>query len=303
MSRARNIKPAIMDNEELAELEPLTRLLFIYSWMLADRAGRLEDRPKRIAAKALPYDREADVDAMLDSLANAGFIQRYEASGIRLIQIVNFAKHQTPHVRESESELPDCVQSTTKVVPEHNQGNSEASPRSPDSLIPDSLIPDSLITEPAAQNAGKPAPTSKPDPKGSRLKADWALPRSWGDWALNEFPHWTAETVRTVAANFADHWHGESGAKARKSDWLATWRKWCRSDITQRAHPPPKPTTETDYQRAARVRAEEAAGSLAHIVAAKAPGAKPEPATNFWEQPAGVNDATESTTTALIAGD
>ena len=50
MARSRNIKPSIMANEELAELEPLSRLLFIYLWMLADKAGRLEDRPKRIAA-------------------------------------------------------------------------------------------------------------------------------------------------------------------------------------------------------------------------------------------------------------
>ena len=48
MARSRNIKPSIMANEELAELEPLSRLLFIYLWMLADKAGRLEDRPKRI---------------------------------------------------------------------------------------------------------------------------------------------------------------------------------------------------------------------------------------------------------------
>ena len=51
-----------MENEELADLDPIARLLFIYLWMLADREGRLEDRPKRIAGRALPYDREADVD-------------------------------------------------------------------------------------------------------------------------------------------------------------------------------------------------------------------------------------------------
>jgi hypothetical protein len=42
MARIRMIKPGVMENEELAELSPLTRLLFIYLWMLADREGRLE---------------------------------------------------------------------------------------------------------------------------------------------------------------------------------------------------------------------------------------------------------------------
>ena len=67
MARARNIKPGTMENESLAALSPLHRLLWIYLWMLADREGRLEDRAQRIKAKALPYD-DADVDGMLRDL-------------------------------------------------------------------------------------------------------------------------------------------------------------------------------------------------------------------------------------------
>lgn len=106
MARSRNIKPSIMDNEELAELEPLTRLLFIYLWMLADREGRVEDRPKRIAAQAFPYDRKANVPAMLTNLQAAGFIDRYVADGVSVIQILSFIKHQTPHGTERDSLLP-----------------------------------------------------------------------------------------------------------------------------------------------------------------------------------------------------
>lgn len=108
MARARNIKPAIMDNEALAELPALTRLLFVYMWMLADREGRLEDRPKRIAAQALPYDRAADIDEMLAALTAGGFIQRFTAAGKAVIQVVTFRKHQTPHGTEKDSDLPDA---------------------------------------------------------------------------------------------------------------------------------------------------------------------------------------------------
>lgn len=143
MARARNIKPSIMENEVLAERPPIARLLFIYLWMLADRDGRLEDRPKRIAGRALPYDRDADVDDLLNQLADGGFISRYAAEGIDLIQIHNFAKHQTPHVREAASELPSMDKSTAKAMPSTIQGNAEPSPRSPDSpfLIPPSPYP------------------------------------------------------------------------------------------------------------------------------------------------------------------
>lgn len=47
MARARNIKPAFFMNDELAEIDPLGRLLFIGLWTIADREGRLEDRPAR----------------------------------------------------------------------------------------------------------------------------------------------------------------------------------------------------------------------------------------------------------------
>lgn len=162
MARSRNIKPSIMENEDLAELDPIARLLFIYLWMLADREGRLEDRPKRIAGRALPYDREVDVDDLLNQLAGAGFITRYVLGSLGIIQINNFAKHQSPHVRETASELPSMEQGTTKAVTRHNLGKPEASPRSPDSLF---LIPDSsfLIAEVAADAAvtGKPATKEK----------------------------------------------------------------------------------------------------------------------------------------------
>lgn len=147
MARARNIKPAIMANEELAELSFAERLLFIYLWMLADREGRLEDRPKRIAAQALPFDKDCDVDQMLTSLHMAGFIVRYRVDDLRVIQVTAFSKHQSPHVRESASELPSLCESTALAVPSHCLGGVEASPRSPDSLIPDSLIVDSLIPD------------------------------------------------------------------------------------------------------------------------------------------------------------
>jgi len=105
MARARNIKPGFFKNETLAECSPLARLLFAGLWCLADRAGRLEDRPKRIRAEILPYD-DGSVDDMLDELHQAGFILRYQVKEQRFIQVLNFTKHQNPHCREPESTIP-----------------------------------------------------------------------------------------------------------------------------------------------------------------------------------------------------
>lgn len=147
MARSRNLKPGFFKNEDLAECTPLARLLFAGLWCLADRDGRLEDRPKRIRAEILPYD-DGSVDAMLDELHQAGFILRYQHGEQRFIQVVNFSKHQNPHVREPKSTIPapDENKASTVLAPDkHRTGPA-------DSLLPltDSLLP---LTDPLSCDA------------------------------------------------------------------------------------------------------------------------------------------------------
>lgn len=105
MARARNIKPGFFKNEDLAELPAETRLLFIGLWTLADREGRLEDRPRRIKAELFAFD-SFDIESMLSELQSKSFLVRYDVDGGRYIQITNFVKHQDPHYRERASEIP-----------------------------------------------------------------------------------------------------------------------------------------------------------------------------------------------------
>jgi hypothetical protein len=99
------IKPSFFLNEDLATLPYEARLLFIGLWCVADREGRLEDRPRRLKAELFPYD-DIDLDPLLWKLAELGFIVRYEAQGKRYIQIANFTKHQRLHPNEAPSEIP-----------------------------------------------------------------------------------------------------------------------------------------------------------------------------------------------------
>lgn len=84
-------------------MPPLARILFQGLWCLADCAGRLEDRPRRIKAEVLPYD-DCDVDDLLSQLGDAGFIVRYSIDGVRLIEVPTFRKHQRITGKESENE-------------------------------------------------------------------------------------------------------------------------------------------------------------------------------------------------------
>jgi hypothetical protein len=114
MARARTIKPGFFKNEILGECQPLARLLFAGLWTLADKDGRLEDRPRRIKAEILPYD-DADVDNLLGELHERYFIQRYEVDGQKLIQITKFAEHQRPHPNEQGWGFPPCPVGLGKI--------------------------------------------------------------------------------------------------------------------------------------------------------------------------------------------
>lgn len=105
MARIRNIKPEFFLNDEMGELDPLTRLFFIGLWTQADREGRLRDRPKRLKATLVPYD-ECDVEALLTTLTDSGHLLRYEVDSEHYIQVVNFTRHQSPNMKESPSTIP-----------------------------------------------------------------------------------------------------------------------------------------------------------------------------------------------------
>ncbi|MFC5524030.1 hypothetical protein [Polaromonas jejuensis] len=218
-----------MDNEELAELEPMTRLLFVYLWMLADREGRLEDRPKRIAAQALAYDRAADVGAMLGDLQSAGFIARYVVGGTAVIQIVNFTKHQAPHVREAASTLPEMGREQGEELPKHNLGSAEAppghnlgsaeaSPRSPDSgfLIPDSGLGTAQDKPAVPSRKAKGVKTGMPAEFGvsDRVKA-WAKEKGFD--RLDE--HLDAFKRKVAAKGYTNVSWDDAFMEAVREDW------------------------------------------------------------------------------------
>lgn len=178
MARARNIKPGFFSNDELAGLPFEHRLLFIGLWTVADREGRLLDRPRKIRMEVFPAD-DVDCDAGLAALQRSGFLERYEVDGAKIIQIKNWEKHQKPHVREAPSELPRRDTGTAKVVPKHDlgdglavpgshQGHAEPSPGSPDcglwTVDCGLMIPDCL-----QQHA--PPPEPKP-PKKTETRFD-----------------------------------------------------------------------------------------------------------------------------------
>jgi hypothetical protein len=170
--RARNIKPGVFKNEVLGTEDPILTLLFEGLWCMADREGRLEDRPLRIKAEIFPYRESLDIHRYLTELERMGFVRRYKASGIALIQVLNFKKHQNPHHTEKESELPAPVDSPLD--------NSECPA---DSLIPDSLIPDKKPSPEPKISSGSVAPSRKKKPMRTPLPQNFGISDAVRKWA------------------------------------------------------------------------------------------------------------------------
>lgn len=184
--RARNIKPGYFTSDHLLACDPLARILFAGLWCMADREGRLEDRPAKIKVEILPGD-ACDINELLNQLADQkeddgtpALLIRYHVDGKRYLQIRNFGKHQNPHCKEGLSTIPGPCEHCVSTGQEQGkpdvstvQAPDQHSINPADSLIPDSgfLIPDSKPSPPppppsaAAPGvvAGKPATGEAPE--------------------------------------------------------------------------------------------------------------------------------------------
>ena len=159
MARARNIKPALFKNEVLGVADPMLTLLFEGLWLLADKAGRLEDRPLRIKGELFPYRECVDMAGLLLWLASEGFITRYTVGEKRFIQVENFDKHQNPHRNEPESIIPSV--SDGCITTDYGRTTSAILGSTPaDSLIPDSGF---LTADPLNTSTPPALPTSPSD--------------------------------------------------------------------------------------------------------------------------------------------
>jgi len=242
--RSRNLKPGTFKNELLGSSDPLHTILFEGLWCLADREGRLEDRPLRICAELFPYRRQVNerkVDTMLQWLHEKGFIVRYgaeceEATGsdqtrnmtkrvtprTRYIQVAEFLKHQNPHKHEAPSKIPALtssehptrtVLSTGQAPDKHSATTVEAQDKHPtspaSSLIPSSLIPLSESKNPLPPHGGGDLSEGGRRANGNNPRANGTNPRAVARQERDD-AEWEALRQRAQACGFRDPWPADT---------------------------------------------------------------------------------------------
>jgi hypothetical protein len=262
MARARSIKPSFFKNEHLAECEPMARLLFIGLWTLADRDGRLENRPLRIKAELFPYE-NCDMVSLLKQLSDRGFVRAYEAGDKRVLEIPKFREHQRCHPEERSEGLPppptgekpgsparepgnpttepgnfpvfpcqDGAGGETAVFPGENAkpGNPTMEPGSPTTepgsfpaICASFLLPSSSFPFPSTGSApSSPAPRAGSEPSQA---IRWSADAGWEGITDGDRAEWAAAyPAADIAVELAraTQWLKANPKKAKKSNW----RKW-----------------------------------------------------------------------------
>lgn len=101
MARIRTIKPDFFTSEDITELSPLARLLYIGLWCEADREGRMVWKPKTFKSRYLPDD-PCDILQLAQELVERNLVVEY---GDGLAFIPTFLDHQHINPREAASVL------------------------------------------------------------------------------------------------------------------------------------------------------------------------------------------------------
>ena len=110
--------------------------------------------------------------------------------------------------------------------------NGSESVRQPDPTRPDPTRPTN--TSPKGEVARK---------RATRIPEPFIVTPDMRKWASGEVP---GVDVDHATRMFVDYWRAESGQKATKRDWVATWRNWLRRDQPRHQQRPSRTSNELE---------------------------------------------------------
>jgi hypothetical protein len=229
MARIRTIKPELWSSERFGECSSNARLMFVASLNFADDAGNLDRSSRQLKAQTLPYD-NGDGEPLVAELLQAGLFIEYKVADRFYLHIKNFEIHQRVD-RPTKSRLPlyDISLSTLRQL---DDGSTSPRPCKGREGIKEGKVKD---------QEGMQGETSAA--RSTRIPSDFGMTPVRQKYAEEQ-----GLNASAVLEAFKDYWTAASGAKARKNDWEATWRTWCRNQfsngVKSKPYKPPRTTAE-----------------------------------------------------------
>jgi len=125
MARIRSVHPGQWTDEEYVSCSMTARLFAIALRNEADDQGVFPWKPLTLKMRLFPAD-DVDISALLDELAAADVIQRFELDGRAFGAIRNFARYQRPKKPTYTHVLPAALRSYVCLTADTLAGNSSA---------------------------------------------------------------------------------------------------------------------------------------------------------------------------------
>lgn len=154
MARMRSVKPEFWTDRKLARVSRDARLLYIALWNQADEWARVHGDTRYVKGHCLPYDDDLSlgaIDRLLEELAGAGHVQRYDFAGDPYLHLPKLPKHQRLEPHKVPSRLPEPPDPANPQVTDVSGSRANESARRSDESAPDA---DSSETNVALHVAG-----------------------------------------------------------------------------------------------------------------------------------------------------
>lgn len=131
MARIRSVHPGLWTDERFVSLTLYARLLFIGLWNECDDQGSFEWAPIKLKMRLLPAD-NADTTQLLDELAEAQMVMRYDAAGRVYGAVRNFCQYQRPKkpnsVHPQTDEVRSWVRTEARSIRNGGEGEEPSKP-------------------------------------------------------------------------------------------------------------------------------------------------------------------------------
>ncbi len=190
---------------------------------LSDRYGVVDVTHQYLATiTGLPVD---DVVACMDRFCQPDKASRSNTeSGARLVLIEEHRDWGWKIVNHSKyAEKARLIHKNARAVESGKEAERKRTVRAKDKCPPESAGVHRCPT-PQSQSQSQ-SQSKKSRARATRIPDDFELTDERRIVAEAE----TLSAERTFA-KFVDYWSAASGARARKHDWDATWRNWCRNE-------------------------------------------------------------------------